>query len=86
MLAWPPRPPGPPPSGPPPEPRFQVLRAIFHHAYLSLPPETWYLPLRQQSEVVLRRVIEVARSYTSVQGARSSRPRPGRVCGGGGDG
>ena len=65
MLDWPPRIPGPPPVGPPPEPRFQVLRAIFHHAYLSLPPETWYLPLRQQSEAVLRRVIEIARSYTS---------------------
>jgi hypothetical protein len=41
-----------------------LLRALFHHAYATLPDYVWCLPLSQQSDEVLRAVARVARSYT----------------------
>ena len=65
MLPWPPR------DNPPPftlnsasASRLVLLRALFHHAYATLPDWVWCLPLPQQSDEVLRAVARVARSYT----------------------
>lgn len=62
---WPP-PPLPPPSRsqPAPEPPLTVLRAAFHFAYMTLPAHVWSLPLRQQSDEVLRAVIRACRCIT----------------------
>jgi len=65
MLPWPPR------DNPPAftlnsasQSRLVLLRALFHHAYATLPDYVWCLPLPQQSDEVLRAVARVARSYT----------------------
>src|SRR6516225_797797 len=65
MLPWPPR------DNPPvftlnsaSASRLVLLRALFHHAYATLPDWVWCLPLPQQSDEVLRAVARVARSYT----------------------
>lgn len=64
MLKWPP----PPPTqstcpDPEPRPRLTALRAVFNWAYLTRPAWVWHLPLRQQSDEILRAVIQVCRSY-----------------------
>jgi hypothetical protein len=65
MLPWPPR------DNPPvftlnsaSASRLVLLRALFHHAYATLPEWVWCLPLPQQSDEVLRAVARVAQSYT----------------------
>jgi hypothetical protein len=56
--------------------RLPLLRALFHHAYATLPDYVWALPLPQQSDTVLRKVAEVARSYTR-RGLERLRLNPG---------
>jgi hypothetical protein len=64
MLPWP-----PPPvtqatcPNPAPAPRLTALRAIFDWVYLTRPAEVWALPLRRQSEEVLRAALYAARCY-----------------------
>jgi hypothetical protein len=48
---------------PKPAPRFTALRSLFQWAYLTQPPWVWHLPLPQQSDMIMRAVIRVARSY-----------------------
>jgi hypothetical protein len=66
MLEWPPHD-VPPPTvpNPAPAPRFMALRAIFQWAYLTQPAWVWHLPLPQQSDMIMRAVITVARSYAA---------------------
>jgi hypothetical protein len=55
----------PPPTScadPEPQPRFTALRRLFDFLYLTMPPETWDLPSRQQSDAVLRRAAAVCRN------------------------
>jgi hypothetical protein len=64
MLEWPPRDPPPPTLPSTPLPPLAALRALFHHAYATLPAYIWDLPLPQQSDEVLRHVSRTARCYT----------------------
>jgi hypothetical protein len=41
-----------------------LLRALFNHAYATLPDWVWCLPRPQQSDEILRAVARVAQSYT----------------------
>lgn len=45
-------------------PPLTALRYAFSWAYLTLPPEVWALPPRQQSDAVVRAVCAACRSYT----------------------
>jgi hypothetical protein len=66
MLPWMPRrvPPSTVPN-PQPQPRFHALRTIFRWAYWTQPAWVWDLPLPQQSDALLRSVMQVCRSYQS---------------------
>jgi hypothetical protein len=55
-------PPGPPEAVPCPP--LHALRTAFDWAYLSLPAYVWSLPLRQQSDEVLRAVAMAIRSLS----------------------
>lgn len=61
-IPWPPPPLPPPPIALEPlPPPLTMLRMAFDWAYATLPPEVWELPLRQQSDAVLRAVCAVCR-------------------------
>lgn len=63
MIPWPPPPPAfdPDPMAPPPPPPLTLLKMAYDWAYQTLPVEVWDLPLRQQSDEVLKAVCAVCR-------------------------